>query len=201
MLGALKTYARANQATIVTPFILAGACPGDRGGTVAQTFAEALAGMALAQLVNPGPGGARAFVLARCSPAPRRSARPSRPGALPHGRAGAPPGVLLGLGRAVRRQTRTPSAYESANTLVPICLGGVNFVLHTAGWLEGGLAMGYEVRRGRRPGRHDAHALAGVDLENGQALDAIREVGPGKHFSAAPTRRRTDRVLSLATGG
>ena len=36
------------------------------------------------------------------------------------------------------------AAYESANTLLPTCLGGVNFVLHTAGWLEGGLAMGYE---------------------------------------------------------
>src|SRR5215475_4916666 len=55
MLGALKTYARANQAVIVTPFILAGAMsPVTVAGTVAQTLAEALAGMALAQLVNPG---------------------------------------------------------------------------------------------------------------------------------------------------
>jgi trimethylamine--corrinoid protein Co-methyltransferase len=55
MLGALKTYARNNQATIVTPFILAGAMsPVTVAGTVAQTLAEALAGMTLAQLVNPG---------------------------------------------------------------------------------------------------------------------------------------------------
>src|SRR5207245_6738938 len=55
MLGALKAYARANQATIVTPFILAGAMsPVTVAGTAAQTLAEALAGMALAQLVNPG---------------------------------------------------------------------------------------------------------------------------------------------------
>ncbi len=55
MLGALKEYARANQATIVTPFILAGAMsPVTVAGTVAQTLAEALAGMALTQLVNPG---------------------------------------------------------------------------------------------------------------------------------------------------
>src|SRR6202021_2431616 len=55
MLGALKTYARANQATIVTPFILAGAMsPVTVAGTVAQTLAESLAGMTLAQLVNPG---------------------------------------------------------------------------------------------------------------------------------------------------
>src|SRR6201999_3846722 len=55
MLGALKTYAHSNQATIVTPFILAGAMsPVTVAGTVAQTLAESLAGMTLAQLVNPG---------------------------------------------------------------------------------------------------------------------------------------------------
>jgi len=55
MLGAAKAYARANQACIITPFILAGAMsPVTVAGTVAQTLAEALAGMAFLQLVNPG---------------------------------------------------------------------------------------------------------------------------------------------------
>src|SRR4029079_12462804 len=36
------------------------------------------------------------------------------------------------------------AAYESANTLQATVLGGVNFVLHAAGWLEGGLSIGYE---------------------------------------------------------
>ena len=55
MLGALKVYARANQACIVTPFILAGAMsPVTVAGTAAQTLAEAMAGMAYLQLVNPG---------------------------------------------------------------------------------------------------------------------------------------------------
>jgi trimethylamine--corrinoid protein Co-methyltransferase len=55
MLGALKVYARANQATIITPFILSGAMsPVTVAGTAAQTLAEALAGMAFAQVVNPG---------------------------------------------------------------------------------------------------------------------------------------------------
>jgi trimethylamine--corrinoid protein Co-methyltransferase len=57
-------------------------------------------------------------------------------------------------------------------------------VLHTAGWLEGGLAMGYEkfVMDADQAGMMHT-LLAGVDLsENGQALSAIREVGPGKHF-------------------
>ena len=76
------------------------------------------------------------------------------------------------------------AAFESAQTLLPTCLAGVNFVLHTTGWLEGGLAMGYEkfVMDADQAGMMHT-LLAGVDLsENGQALSAIREVGPGKHF-------------------
>src|SRR6185312_2514857 len=76
------------------------------------------------------------------------------------------------------------AAFESANTMPPTCLAGVNFVLHVAGWLEGGLAMGYEKFAMDADQAGMMHTmLAGVDLsENGQALDAIREVGPGKHF-------------------
>src|SRR6185436_1225502 len=52
MVGAAKVYARANQATIITPFILAGAMsPVTVAGTAAQTLAEALSGMAFVQLV------------------------------------------------------------------------------------------------------------------------------------------------------
>jgi trimethylamine--corrinoid protein Co-methyltransferase len=190
MLGALKTYARANQATIVTPFILAGAMsPVTVAGTVAQTLAESLAGMTLAQLVNPGAPvvlGSFASSLSMQSGAPTF---------------GTPePALVLYVMAALARRLGVPfrsggalcaskipdaqAAFESANTLVPTCLGGVNFVLHTAGWLEGGLAMGYEkfVMDADQAGMMHT-LLAGVDLsENGQALDAIREVGPGKHF-------------------
>ena len=63
-------------------------------------------------------------------------------------------------------------------------LAGVNFVLHTAGWLEGGLAMGYEKFMMDVDQAGMFHTmLAGVDVTpNGQAMDAIAEVGPGKHF-------------------
>jgi trimethylamine--corrinoid protein Co-methyltransferase len=190
MLGALKTYARANQATIVTPFILAGAMsPVTVAGTVAQTLAEALAGMTLAQLINPGAPvvlGSFASSLSMQSGAPTF---------------GTPePALVLYVMAALARRLGVPfrsggalcaskvpdaqAAYESANTLLPTCLGGVNFVLHTAGWLEGGLSMGYEkfVMDTDQAGMMHT-LLAGVDLsENGQALDAIREVGPGKHF-------------------
>jgi trimethylamine---corrinoid protein Co-methyltransferase len=190
MLGALKEYARANQATIVTPFILAGAMsPVTVAGTVAQTLAEALAGMALTQLVNPGAPvvlGSFASSLSMQSGAPTF---------------GTPePALVLYVMAALARRLGVPfrsggglcgskiadaqAAFESAQTLLPTCLAGVNFVLHTAGWLEGGLAMGYEkfVMDADQAGMMHT-LLAGVDLsENGQALDAVREVGPGKHF-------------------
>ena len=55
MLGALKVYARNNQATIITPFIVAGAmAPTTAAGVAAQSLAEGMAGMAFAQLVRPG---------------------------------------------------------------------------------------------------------------------------------------------------
>jgi len=190
MLGALKEYARANQATIVTPFILAGAMsPVTIAGTVAQTLAEALAGMTLTQLINPGAPvvlGSFASSLSMQSGAPTF---------------GTPePALVLYTMAALARRLGVPfrsggglcgskipdaqAAFESANTLLPTCLAGVNFVLHTAGWLEGGLAMGYEkfVMDADQAGMMHT-LLAGVDLsDNGQALDAIREVGPGKHF-------------------
>jgi trimethylamine--corrinoid protein Co-methyltransferase len=63
-------------------------------------------------------------------------------------------------------------------------VAGVNFMLHTAGWLEGGLVMGYEkfVMDADQAGMLGV-MLSGIDnSDNGQAMDAIREVGPGKHF-------------------
>ena len=158
-------------------------------GTVAQTLAEALAGMALVQLVNPGAPvvlGSFASSLSMQSGAPTF---------------GTPePALVLYCMAALARRLGVPfrsggalcaskipdaqAAFESANTLLPTCLAGVNFVLHTAGWLEGGLSMGYEkfVMDADQAGMMHT-LLAGVDLsDNGQALDAIREVGPGKHF-------------------
>jgi trimethylamine---corrinoid protein Co-methyltransferase len=190
MLGAAKTYARANQACIITPFILAGAMsPVTVAGTVAQTLAEALAGMAFLQLVNPG---APVVLGSFASSISMQSGAPTF---------GTPePALVLYTMAALARRLGVPfrsggslcaakiadaqAAFESANTLLPTCLAGVNFVLHVAGWLEGGLSMGYEkfVMDVDQAGMMHT-LLEGVDLsENGQAMDAIREVGPGKHF-------------------
>lgn len=190
MLGALKTYARANQACIVTPFILAGAmAPVTAAGVLTQTLAESLCGMALTQLVRPGAPvvfGSFASSMSMQSGAPTF---------------GTPEPALILYGAAqLARRLRVPfrsggsltaakvpdaqAAYESAQTLQPTVLGGVNFVLHAAGWLEGGLASSYEklVMDADQLGMMQV-LTQGVDLsENGQAMDAMREVGPGSHY-------------------
>ena len=76
------------------------------------------------------------------------------------------------------------AAYESANTLQAALIGGVNFMLHACGWLEGGLVSGYEKFVLDADQLGVLHSLAeGIDLsENGQAMDAMREVGPGGHY-------------------
>jgi trimethylamine--corrinoid protein Co-methyltransferase len=190
MLGALKVYARANQGCLVTPFILAGAmAPVTVAGTATQTLAEALAGMALVQLLNPGAPvifGSFASSMSMQSGAPTF---------------GTPePALVLYVMAALARRLGVPfrsggglcaskipdaqAAYESAQTMLPTVLAGVNFVLHTAGWLEGGLAMGYEKFMMDVDQAGMFHTmLEGIDVsENGQAMDAINEVGPGKHF-------------------
>ena len=76
------------------------------------------------------------------------------------------------------------AAYESAHTLAPTVLAGTNFVLHAAGWMEGGLASSYEkfVMDADQCGMMRVLA-EGIDLsEDAQAFAAFREVGPGGHF-------------------
>jgi trimethylamine--corrinoid protein Co-methyltransferase len=190
MLAAAQVYAAGNQATIITPFILAGAmAPVTTAGVAAQTLAEALAGMTFTQLVRPGAPvvfGSFASSMSMQTGAPTF---------------GTPePSLVLYVVAQLARRLGVPfrsggslcasklpdaqAAYESANTLQATVLGGVNFVLHAAGWLEGGLAIGYEkfILDDDQLGMM-ATFVRGVDLsENGQALDAIRENGPGQHF-------------------
>ena len=190
MLAAAEVYAENNQACIITPFILAGAmAPATSAGVAAQTLAEALAGMAFTQLVRPGAPvvfGSFASSMSMQTGAPTF---------------GTPePALVLYTVAALARRLGVPfrsggalcasklpdaqAAYESASTLIPTVMAGVNFVLHAAGWLEGGLAIGYEkfVLDADQLGMMHAFAQ-GLDLsENGQALDAIRENPPGNHF-------------------
>jgi len=190
MLGAARVYAENNQATVISPFILSGAMsPVTIVGTCTQILAEALAGICFTQLTRKGApvifgtfssavsmqSGAPTFgtpepsmVIFICAALARRLGVPFRSG-----------GGLCGS-----KLPDAQAAYEAANTLQSAMLAGVNFMLHTAGWLEGGLAMGYEkfILDADQAGMVEVF-LSGIDAsENGQAMDALATVGPGNHF-------------------
>ena len=190
MLGALKVYARNNQACIVSPFILAGAMsPVTVAGTCAQSLAEAQAGMTLIQLINPGAPmvfGTFASSMSMATGAPTfgtpEPALVLNVMASLARRVGVP--FRSGGGFTASKKPDAQAGYESSNSIWPAINAGVNFVLHTAGWMEGGLVMGYEkfVMDCDQAGMLATYAR-GVDLtDNGQAMDAIEEVGPGAHF-------------------
>lgn len=190
MMGALEIYAAAGQACIVSPFIVGGAmAPVSVAGTLTQVLAEVLAGVAYAQIVRPGaPVIFGAFVTS----IDMNSGAPTF---------GTPEGaqITYGAGQLARRLglpfrsagafcgSKLPdaqAAYESANSLNVGLLSGVNFMLHSCGWLEGGLVSSYEKFVMDADQLGVLHKLAaGVSVDaDAQAMDAIREVGPGGHY-------------------
>jgi trimethylamine--corrinoid protein Co-methyltransferase len=198
MLDSLVTYAKARQPLIITPFILAGAMsPVAVGGTLVQQNAEALAGIALTQLISPGTpvvygsflsnsdmqSGSPAFGTPESAAALFVSAQLARKYKLPFRSGGGLTSSKVADGQAM---------WEATMTFWPTFLACTNFVLHAAGWLESGLVSSYEkfvmdleiVRMMRV-------FLGGIALdEEGLALDAFEEIGPGGYFfGAAHTMR------------
>ena len=209
MLGAATVYARHNQACIITPFVLAGAMsPVTCAGAATQILAEAMAGIAYLQLVNPGApvifgsfassvsmqsgaptfGGPEAnIVLYATNQLARRLGVPFRSG---------------GGGLCASKLPDAQAAYESANVMQTAALAGSNFMMHSAGWLESGLSMDYEkFMLDADQAAMVEVLLGGMDLsENGQAMDALREVGPGGHFlGAAHTQANFETVFYRST--
>ena len=190
MMGALEVYAENNQASIISPFIVGGAMsPVSVAGTLTQATAEVLAGVAYSQLVRAGsPVIAGTFV----------TSIDMNSGAPTFGTPEAGQ-VTLGMGQIARRMglpyrsagsfcgSKLPdaqAAYETANSLNMGLLSGVNFMLHSAGWLEGGLVASFEKFVMDADQLGVLHKMAeGVDVsDDAQAMDAIREVGPGGHY-------------------
>lgn len=187
---ALRAYARANQAAVVVPFILGGAMgPVTTAGAIAQAHAEAMVGVALTQLERPGAPVIYGNFLSSMS---LRSGAPTF--GMPE-----PALAYLAIGQLARRigvplrcggsltaskVADAQAAQESADSLWPALLGGANFILHAAGWLEGGLVMGYEKFVLDCDHLGMMHKMmAGLPMdENAFAMDAFREVEPGKHF-------------------
>ena len=190
MLGAAKVYARHNQATVISPFILSGAMsPVTVVGTLTQILAEVLAGAAFTQLIRKGAPvlfGTFAASISMQSGAPTFGT--PEPSLVSYGaahlarRLGLP--FRTGGSLCGSKVPDAQAAHESANTLNMTLLAGANFVLHAAGWLEGGLVSSYEKFMIDQDQLGMMQKMAqGVDLsEEAQAMDAIREVGPGSHY-------------------
>jgi trimethylamine--corrinoid protein Co-methyltransferase len=186
----IRTYAAANQAPVCVPFILGGAMgPVTTAGGLAQCFAEAVFCVALGQLERPGSPAILGNFLSSMSlksgaptfGTPEPSLAYFAIGQLAR-RLGVP--LRCGGNLCASKVPDAQAAYESASSLWPAFLAGANFILHAAGWLEAGLVMSYEkfVMDAEQCGAF--HVVGrGLTLDdNGFAMDAFREVGPGTHF-------------------
>uniref|UniRef100_UPI003BAC350A trimethylamine methyltransferase family protein n=1 Tax=Stappia sp. TaxID=1870903 RepID=UPI003BAC350A len=189
MLQGIIEMARRGQPIVLTPFTLAGAmAPVTVAGALVQQNAEALAGLAFAQMVAPGApvvyGGFTSNV-------DMKSGAPAF---------GTPEGMKAALvGGQLARRYRLPyrssavcaanspdaqGAWETVFSLWGALMGGANYVKHAAGWLEGGLTASFEKFV------MDVDLLQMLDAfmepldtsPEALAVDAIRDVGPGGHF-------------------
>jgi trimethylamine--corrinoid protein Co-methyltransferase len=190
MFGALEVYAAAKQALIITPFLIAGAMsPVSLAATLSQQNAEALFGICYAQMIQPGTpciygsflsnidmkSGAPCFGTPEANLAIYGGAQMARRYKLPY---------RSGGNFTASRISDAQAGYESAATMMATMQGGVNFVLHAAGWLEGGLMSGYEkfVLDLETLGMMAKYVQGISTTEEDFAWDAFEEVGPGSHF-------------------
>jgi trimethylamine---corrinoid protein Co-methyltransferase len=203
MLEGMIEMARAKQLLVITPFTLAGAmAPITVPGALVQQNAEALAGIAFAQIVTPGTpviyGGFTSNV-------------DMKSGSPTFGTPEYTQATLIG-GQLARRY-RVPfrasnvnasnapdgqAVYESGMSIWACVLAHTNFVMHGLGWLEGGLCASFEkfildaemlqmMAEFLRPPEIDTASLA---------LEAIRDVGPGGHYFSTPhTLARYERAF------
>lgn len=185
-------FAERNQVVCVTPFTLAGAmAPVTLAGALVEQNAEALATIVLTQVIRPGSpviyGGFTSNV-------DMQSGAPAF---------GTPEAMRTSMiGGQLARRYRVPyrssnvnaanaldaqAAYESVFSLWGAVMGGVNLLMHGAGWMEGGLHASYEkmIIDAELLGMVEAFLEPVVVDDETLALGAIAEVGPGGHFFGA----------------
>lgn len=189
MLGGLLTYARYGQPVIITPFILAGAMsPVTMAAAVAQQNAEALAGIALTQLVRPGvpvvyggfttnidmQSGSPAFGTPEGALALLCGGQLARHYGIPFRGSG-------GLNNS--KTVDSQASYETQMSLWPAVMGHANIILHSAGWLDAGLVCSLEKFIIDVEGLAVMQRmLGGFEInEDSLSLESIAEVGPGGH--------------------
>ena len=190
MLQSLRVYAAANQPCLLSPFVLSGAStPASPLAGVALLIAESLAGMAYAQIVRRGCPMVLGVAIMGVS---MKTGAPMM---------GSPEPSLMNLlvGQMARHYgvpwrscsmwtgSKSPdlqAGFDSANTMWPVLLGGCNYIVHSAGFLEGALGVSYA------KWVHDAYQLeayhrffSGLHEEDIEALlGDVAAIGPGGHF-------------------
>jgi trimethylamine--corrinoid protein Co-methyltransferase len=177
------------QLVIVTPFTLAGAmAPVTVAGALVQQNAEALAGISFAQMVKKGaPVGYGGFTsnVDMKSGAPAFGTPEYMKAQLVGGQLARRYGIPYRSSNVCAANTvDAQAAYESVFSLWGTIQGGANFILHAAGWLEGGLRCSYEkMILDIDLLQMVAEFLTPLDLsDDALGVEAIRSVGPGGHF-------------------
>jgi len=193
MLAAMFEYVRAGQPVVLTPFLLMGAMsPVSVPASLVQQMAEALAGIALSQLLRPGCPVVFGSFLSNTdmqSGSPSFGTPESAVGLLCTGQIARSFGLpwRSGGGLTSSQTADAQAAYEAMMTMLPTFLAGANWVMHSAGWLESGLVSCYEkfvidieilrmLQEEFTPLEVDEASLA---------FDAHVEVGQGGHFLGA----------------
>jgi trimethylamine--corrinoid protein Co-methyltransferase len=193
MLEAQFEYSAANQAVVLTPFILMGAMsPVTIPAALVQQIVEALSGIALSQLIRPGSPVIFGSFLSNIdmqSGSPTFGTPESGIGLLCTGQIARHFGLPFRTGGGLT-SSQVPDAqagYEALMTMLPTFLAGANWVMHSAGWLEGGLVAGYEKFIADveilQMLQHEFTPLE-ID-EDSMAFGAHEEVGHGGHFLGA----------------
>jgi trimethylamine--corrinoid protein Co-methyltransferase len=190
MLDAQFEYSAANQAVILTPFIMMGAMsPVTIPAALVQQIAEALTGIALSQLIRPGAPvifGSFMSNVDMQSGSPQFGTPESAMGQLCTGQIARHFGLPFrsGGGLNASQTVDAQAGYESLMTMSATFLSGTNYVLHSAGWLEGGLVASYEkfVMDNEILGQLQAEFTPIQIDEASLAYDSHVEAGHGGHF-------------------
>ena len=193
MLSALLEYAKARQALVITPFLLMGAMsPVSVAATLAQQAAEALAGIALVQTINPGSPCVFGSFLSNTdmqSGSPSFGTPESAVGVLCTGQIARHFDLPFrsGGGLTSSQTVDAQAAYEAVMTMWPTMLAGTNFVMHAAGWLESALVTCYEkFVVDVEVLRMMMEVFKPLEItEETLAYSAHEEVGQGGHFLGA----------------
>jgi len=192
MMAGARTFAECGQAVIVTPFTLAGAmAPATLGGALVGQNAEALACIALLQVINPGNpcvygsfttnvdmrSGSPAFGTPECAKAALASGQLARRYNLP----------WRSSNSCVANVVDAQAAYESKMSIWSTVLSHCNFVIHAGGWLEGGLTASFEkLIVDAEMLQLVAEVVRPIEINDDTlGREAYCEVGPGGHFFGA----------------